>query len=265
MSAWLACGQPRCVADALLPLDRAGDLGPLGEPDPVRLHRLPDIDVRVAGDQHVRTDRRPGDVVGDPALLGAGHEVVDEHADLAVLRGAEVAQVACQVVDAAEVLNDHALDPQVVAPDLLDELGVVPALDVDPAGPRDPRPCVGDRDRAGCRAGGLRGRGPTDRRPEDHRLALQQESRPEREGPAPAPPVLQRQRVEVAVDRHDLAAPVGGDLLDHRPELGRGLDGTPALRSAPVGREHVGSVAVGHAHDVMGGRRRRRGAHADTP
>ena len=81
---------------------------------------------------------------------------------------------------------------------------------------------------------------------EDHRLALEQEPRPEREGPAPAPPVLDGQRVEVAVDRHDLAAPVSGDLLDHRAELGRGLDGTAALRSAPVAREHVGPVAVGH-------------------
>ncbi len=112
----------------------------------------------------------------------------------------------------------------------------MPALDEDPAGPRDPRPGAVDRDRAGRRAGGLRGRGPADRRAEDHRLALQQEARPEREGPPPAAPVLQRQRVEVAVDRDDLAAPVGGDLLDHRPELGGGLDGTPALRRAPVGR-----------------------------
>ena len=47
-----------------------------------------------------------------------------------------------EVVDAAEVLDDHALDPQVVAPDLLDQLGVVAALDEDPAGPGDPGPCV---------------------------------------------------------------------------------------------------------------------------
>ena len=47
--------------------------------------------------------------------------------------------MAGEVVDAAEVLDDDALDPQVVAPDLLDQLGVVAALDVDPAGPGHPR------------------------------------------------------------------------------------------------------------------------------
>ena len=51
--------------------------------------------------------------------------------------GLEVAQLLAEVVDAVEVLDHHALDPQVVAPHLLDELGVVPSLDQDPAGPRD--------------------------------------------------------------------------------------------------------------------------------
>ena len=46
-------------------------------------------------------------------------------------------EVLGEVVDAAEVLHDDALDAQVVAPDLLDELGVVPALDEDPARPGD--------------------------------------------------------------------------------------------------------------------------------
>ena len=70
--------------------------------------------------------------------LEPGHQVVDEHADAALGTGPEVAEVVGEVVDAAEVLHDDALDPQVVAPDLLDQLGVVPALDEDPARPGDP-------------------------------------------------------------------------------------------------------------------------------
>ena len=49
---------------------------------------------------------------------GAGPELLDD-------RG--------EIVDAAEVFDDDALDPQVVTPDLFDEFGVVTALDVDPA------------------------------------------------------------------------------------------------------------------------------------
>ena len=143
---------------------RARDLGPRGEPDPVGLDRLPDVDERVADDQHVPAERGAGDLVGDPALLGARHEVVDEHADPAAGSGPEVAQVAGQVVDAAEVLDDDALDPQVVAPDLLDQLGVVAALDEDPAGPGDPRPGAVDGDRAGRRAGRAGRRGLAHRR-----------------------------------------------------------------------------------------------------
>ena len=45
-------------------------------------------------------------------------------------------------------LDDDALDAQVVAPDLLDQLGVVLALDVDAAGARDPRPRAGHVRRA---------------------------------------------------------------------------------------------------------------------
>ena len=44
-----------------------------------------------------------------------------------------------QVVGAVERLDHHALDPQVVAPHPLDQLGVVDALDEDAAGPGHPR------------------------------------------------------------------------------------------------------------------------------
>ena len=153
--------------------------------------------------------------------LEPGHEVVDQDADPAVRAGPEVAQVVGEVVDAAEVLDDHALDPQVVAPDLLDELGVVAALDEDPAGPGDPGLARRGRrpSRTPC-GSAWRARPARTGAREDHRPALEQEAGAERERTPPAAPVLERQRVEVAVDRDDLAAPVGGDLLDHRAELG---------------------------------------------
>ena len=73
---------------------------------------------------------------GDAGLLGPGHQVVDEHAEPAAGAGLEFRHDAGEIVDAAEVFDDHALDAQVGAPYLLDEFGVVSALDVDPAGQR---------------------------------------------------------------------------------------------------------------------------------
>ena len=116
---------------ALLPRLAARHLRPAaGQPDCGRLDRGPDIDERVADDQHVRRGHR----VGDPGLLGAGHQVVDEHAEPRAGPGRELGHDRGQVVDAAQVLHHHADVAQVVAPDLLDQLGVVQALDVDPAG-----------------------------------------------------------------------------------------------------------------------------------
>jgi len=59
------------------------------------------------------------------------------------------------VVDAVEALHHHALHPQVVAPDPLDKLGVVDALDQDPAGPGPPGPETGGEGegRGGNRSG----------------------------------------------------------------------------------------------------------------
>ena len=144
--------------------------------------------------------------------------MVDEHADAAAGPGAEVAQVAGQVVDAAEVLDDDALDPQVVAPDLLDQLGVVPALDEDPALAGHPGPAAGDGHRPRRRTRGVAGADRVTGAVEHDRAALEQEAGAEREGSPPAAAVLEGQRVEVAVDRDDLAAPVGHDLLDDQPE-----------------------------------------------
>ena len=69
-------------------------------------------------------------------------------------RGRSSATIAGQVVDAVQELDDDADVAQVVAPDLLDQLGVVPALDVDAAGPGYLGPADRRGDRAGCGPGG---------------------------------------------------------------------------------------------------------------
>ena len=134
--------------------------------EPLGFHGLPDVDVRVSDHQRVRRRRRAPDGIGDAGLLRARDEMVDEHAEPAPRLGAEVGDDGGRVVDAAEVLDDDALDAQVVAPDLLDEFGVVAALDVDAAGERrtGPRPCTAtepeavrvDVAREGCSGGGIR-------------------------------------------------------------------------------------------------------------
>src|SRR4029079_739170 len=111
-------------------------------------------------------------------------EVVDQHPEPTPWRGAEVADHGRQVVDAAEVLHHDALDAQVVTPDLLDELGVVLALDVDPALPGDLRTLPGDGHRAGRRTAG-RG-GPGDGGPDQHDGgAVDEEARAQREHAVP--------------------------------------------------------------------------------
>ena len=122
---------------ALLPRPPARHGRPLLEPQPLGSHALPDVDVRVADDEHVgavgvQTGHR-GRLV---PLLAAGDEVVDQDAEPAAGPWSHGADGGREVVDAVEHLDDDTLDAQVVAPHLLDELGVVPPLDEDPGGPR---------------------------------------------------------------------------------------------------------------------------------
>ena len=122
------------------------------------LHRLPDVDVGVADDQHVR------------ARLGTGRRGRPGHSLLPGTRwststpeparrgpGAKSRTAPGRSSTPSSILDHHALDPQVVTPDLLDQLGVVPALDEDPGPARDPGPLPGpgaatDRRRRSARA-----------------------------------------------------------------------------------------------------------------
>ena len=137
---------------------------------------------------------------------------------------------ADEVVDAVERFDDDALDAQVVAPDPLEQRGVVHALDPDPAGRGRPGPRRRPprRTRRRCAPRGLGGggrRGGTDER---HRPPVEQERGGQhREHPPLAVPVLERHGVALLAgvdgppDVDDRAAEraVGG--LDDEVGLGR--------------------------------------------
>src|SRR5680860_1458987 len=126
-----------------LPRRASGDVGPRGQAEPLRAHGLPDVDVGVTDDEHVRREGAVGHRrLGDPRLLAPRHQVVDEHAQAPRRPRREGAHLRGQVVDAVQGLDDDTLDAQVVAPHLLDELGVVAALHPDPRATRDARPLV---------------------------------------------------------------------------------------------------------------------------
>ena len=170
--------------------------------------------------------------VGDPALLRARHEVVDQHPDPAVRAGPEVAQVARP--GRRRRRGTRRPRPR--------------------AAGRRPRPSRRARRRAGPRrrSGSAGPRGPARRGRRPSRTPYASASRgparaaaatritglPSSRNPGPsgkvrrlAAPVLERDGVQVAVDGDDLAAEVSRDLLDHGTELGRRLDGTAALRA----------------------------------
>jgi hypothetical protein len=63
--------------------------------------------------------------------------MVEQHTHATCRRGVQLGERVGEVVGAVEALHHHALDPQVVAPDLLDQLGVVHALHEDAPRARD--------------------------------------------------------------------------------------------------------------------------------
>jgi hypothetical protein len=161
-----------------------------------------------------------GDGGGDPALLGPGDEVIDQDAKAPPVLRLEVADDGREVVDAFQVLDDDADVPQVVAPDLLHQLRVVLALDVDAAGLGDLGPLL----RRGHGAGGgpppdisgiFRLRGRLDQRDP---LAVKQERARQREHPPLAEPVLKRHQARL--DRDHRTAETALEVLDDQVTLG---------------------------------------------
>ncbi len=122
-------------ADAGLPVLPHGNLRPGVDPEDCGADRLPDVDVGVAGDQHVGVV----DLRRQPRLLGSGDQMIEQDPQPATRASSEPAHCVGQIVGAVQRFDHDALDPEIVAPDVLDQLGVVDALDPDPAGPGHPR------------------------------------------------------------------------------------------------------------------------------
>jgi hypothetical protein len=232
--AWPADG----AQDAFLPGLALGDVRPGTQADRRRPDGGPDVDEGVADDEDVL---RAGCLGRDAALLGAGNQVVDQDAELAAGGGLEVLDDRGEVVDALQVLHSDGDVAQVIAPDLLDEFGVVLALNIDAAGPRDLGPLGGGGDRAGrglARAGRDGGLRLHERDP----LAVEQEASGDGEDAALAVPVLQGHRA--GVERDDRAAEPALEVLDHQARLR--LDGRdralPGLRLPVLSCQDVGRV-----------------------
>jgi hypothetical protein len=117
-------------------------------------------------------------------------------------------------------LDDDALDAQVVTPDLLHELRVVLALDIDAPGAGDPRPGVADVQRSGG-APQRAGRRGLLRPHQDDRAAVDPESRSERIAADLAEAVLEVDDVLLAPD--DRAHEAGARVLDDEVLLGLDL------------------------------------------
>ena len=161
--------------------------------------------------------------------------------------GGEAGDDRRQVVDAAEVLDHDADVAQVVAPDLLHKLGVVAALDVDPAGARHLGPALrrGDRARRGPPGPAAGAAGipwaARDRPGQPDRLALQQEGVGQREHPPLAVAVLQGDGVLLAEDHG--AAEAARAVLDDQAALGRDPRQLRLARPLARHREYVTGVS----------------------
>ncbi len=73
-------------------------------------------------------------------LLRARNEMVDQDAEPPLARWRELGDTPDEVVDAVHRFDDDAELAQVVSPDVLEQFGIVPTLDPDPAGPGHPGP-----------------------------------------------------------------------------------------------------------------------------
>src|SRR6266498_1411086 len=133
-------GHAQRRTDAVLPVLGARYVRPAFDAESRRLHRLPDVDVRMPPDADRFAPARGAQPLDDAALLAVRNEMVDEHADATRRFRSERVQLLVEVVDAVDRLDDDALDAQVVAPDPFKQRRVVDALDPDPARPGDPRP-----------------------------------------------------------------------------------------------------------------------------
>ena len=235
------------AADSDLPLDAARDLRPLRDAESSRRHALPDVDERMPDDAEMASVRAARDGVGDPRLLRARDEVIDEDAVASRRTGRLGGQQIIEQIHALEELDDHSLDPQVGAPHLLDEFGIVLALDEDPTGQGHAGALVGDDEGTGCRpARSLLLRCGDD---QPDRCAVDEEPPAEGEQ-APAPEAVLQLDVAALHSGDRTAEAVVGDL-DHEIRLRRDLWHLLRAAVAPARRQHIRTVHVVHASQRM--------------
>ena len=89
-------------------------------------------------------------------LLRALNQVVDQNTQAAARARRELTNSTGEIIHAVQRLHNNALNAQIVAPDLLHELGVVQTLNPDAGGARHPSRGVLHRNRTGTRNRALR-------------------------------------------------------------------------------------------------------------
>ena len=226
-----------------------------------RLHRLPDVDVRVPGDQHVRRGH-PGH---DPALLGAGHQVVDEHAEPAAAGRGRTSRTCarrgrrCRPAAPPPRPRPAGRRPRSARPGRRRGCPRPRSGWPWPPGPRT----LGHRDRAGGGPpAGRRGTAARRRAAQRHRPPVEQErGRQQREVAPPPVPVLQHHRAGLEADHR--AAEPGVGVLHHQVRLGVHLGGD--LAPPPVTGQHVLAVSPRHADTLTRQRRPRRSPTRRSP
>ena len=181
----------------------------------------------------------------DPRLLGAGHQVVDEHAEPALRarprsRAPRPAGRRCRPAARRRRPRRAGRRPTPSRP--ARRRGGPRRRSGSPRATRARAPSTAHR--PGGRTPGRRRRGRGDRPDQVDRRAVDQEARSEREDPVPAVPVLERHGAAAGglLAPHDRAAEAGLGVLDHEVGLGRDPRQGPALRRA--GRQHVTAVPV---------------------
>src|SRR5215208_4234722 len=202
--------------------------------------------------QYVTKASPPPDPVRDTRLLAPRHQVIDEDPEPPPFSRGEVSHDAGEVVDAAEVLNDHPDVAQVVATNLLHQLGVVATLDIDPAGQRGLGPTGRTDDRT---RGGPGGHRPCSQRSLEHdRASLVPEPRAEGEGPLLPVPVLQDHQTSLPTQHRPAESRCG--ILQHQPDLKHEVGARRSARALPAGREYVVRVPARRGHAESVGERR---------
>ena len=87
----------------------------------------------------VLSPRLPGHFADDPRFLCAFYQVVGKNTHPVLGIGLEFDECFHEVIQAAQGFDNNAFDPQVVTPDLLDQLRIVLSLNPDAAAPGNPR------------------------------------------------------------------------------------------------------------------------------